>query len=225
MARYYAVLTGDLVGSTALTKSAMDRARKTLHAAVDDLVGADWIRGRRKLVRGKAEFFRGDAWQCLLTEPAWALRAAVFIRASLRARADVDTRVSIGVGPVESVSTSRVSLSRGAAFTLSGQGLDDRMGTRFRLAIVTPKDWDAPASGWLESVARLCDSVIVQWQGRQIELARLLCLHPGISQEAVGALLKPAVSQQAVGKAMRSAGWYGVEDALERFEGGSWIQP
>lgn len=317
----HAVLTGDLVRSSALSDDAMARAREIVLATVAEVAGLGWdamstntsapggseeagtaplALGRRPVRAGSAEFFRGDSWQCLLVEPRWALRVAVLVRVTLLSTLKVDTRVSIGIGAVETVSPDRISLSRGEAFTLSGEGLDRKMGARYRLAISIPEAWDhpteatppapsgAPADGaptragmsvgtskprraareggapadrasavtpgpspappsganaaatstalppprlglsaaWLDTVARLCDSVIGQWQGRQLEIARLLCLHPeGITQAEIAQRLDPPVTQQAVAKTMQNAGWYGLQDALDRFESETWTQP
>ncbi|HCT43622.1 MAG: hypothetical protein CMJ35_12990 [Phycisphaerae bacterium] len=223
--KLYAVLTGDLVKSTSRSKAEIDRARKSLAKVVDELESAPWDRRPTSLVRGDPEFFRGDSWQMLLTDPRWALRVAVVIRLTLQIQAKCDTRVSIGLGTVSSISSKQVSLSRGEAFTLSGHGLDEEMGSRYRLAISVPHDGDNPSGGWLGVVARLCDSVMIQWQGRQLEVVRFACLYPGASQADIAEMLRPKVSQQSVAKTMQRAGWYGFQDALERFESAHWLQP
>lgn len=82
----------------------------------------------QEAIVGRMDTFRHDSWQLLLGKPALALRAALFLRAALKMESDVrtkyDTRISIGIGNVESVSKSRISDSRGPAFTHSGKGLD-----------------------------------------------------------------------------------------------------
>ena len=57
---------------------------------------SDWEGGRD----ARFSRFRGDGWQCLAPAPPLALRAALFLRAHLRALdRDVDTRISVGIGP------------------------------------------------------------------------------------------------------------------------------
>jgi len=73
-----AVLTGDIVRSALLLPAQMDAVRASLLDAVQAVKG--WKRG---LAGGRPEFFRGDGWQVLLTDPAFAMRAAIFLRASL----------------------------------------------------------------------------------------------------------------------------------------------
>ena len=55
-------------------------------------------RGRRP-VSAAFSSFRGDGWQCLGPDPAFALRAALFLRARLGALGrSFDTRISVGIG-------------------------------------------------------------------------------------------------------------------------------
>lgn len=222
MSRFYAVLTGDLVRSSALAQAELNAARRCLSQAAKTLDQAAWSGG--DLVRSELEFFRGDAWQILLAEPSWALRAAVYLRAMLLAQGTADTRIAIGIGSVDSISRARVSLSRGQAFTLSGRALDD-MGVRFRMAVAAP-DEPGPLPRWLPVVVGLCDCLIGQWQRRQAQVAGLMTLRKSASHADIGRLIKPRrISQQAVSKSLNGAGWYGLEQALEQFEAIPWKQP
>lgn len=209
-----AVLTGDLVKSSSLSDDEMRQARDALAEAARDMNGASWAKGR--VVRGKPDWFRGDAWQLLLTETRWALRAAILVRASLLARAGVSTRVSIGLGTVERLSRSRVSLSRGEAFTLSGHGLDE-MGARHRMTL-TASDEAGAVGEWLDVATRLCDSLVEQWQRRQVEVVRARLLLREATLVEIGESLDPPAVVQVVSRSLQGAGWAGVEYALERFE-------
>ena len=104
---------------------------------LDDVAGSGW---KRSLVKGKPEFFRGDAWQLLLTDPAMAMRVGILLRASLLAGGLADSRIAIGLGEVEQISSERVSLSTGQAFILAGKALDNmtrysRPGVRLKLCV------------------------------------------------------------------------------------------
>jgi hypothetical protein len=222
MSSLYAVLTGDLVRSSALDKKQLDAARRVLFAAAEALNSADWTSG--KLLRGEPEFFRGDAWQLLLSEPRWALRTAIYLRAVFLAQGRVDTRVAIGIGPVDSISRTRVSLSRGRAFTLSGHALD-HMSPRFRMAVSVSESLE-PLISWLPVMVGLCDSLIGRWQMRQARIASLMLLHKAASRADVARMIKPRrISQQAVSKSLTGAGWYGLEQALDHYEALAWPQP
>ncbi len=118
----YAVLTGDVIGSSRLPAT----LRKELQGWLK-VLARDFAETHGEVVVGKLEAFRGDSWQVCLTDVSLALRAAIFMRAGLKAhpsRENVDTRVGIGVGTVEVLTKSKISESNGEAFIRSGRGLD-----------------------------------------------------------------------------------------------------
>ncbi|MGH9664303.1 MAG: hypothetical protein ACRD9L_07770, partial [Bryobacteraceae bacterium] len=199
--KYYAVLTGDIVKSRRLRRSQLESVRVSLLDAVDRVKG--WKRG---LVKGKPEFFRGDAWQLLLGDPAMALRVGVFLRASLLAGGLADTRIAIGLGEIEQISSGRVSLSTGQAFTLSGHALDKM--TQYSFLTIAIPESAGPLSGWLPVVGHLCDSLIRQWTRRQAEIV-CAAAHPNEPDyEKVARALKPSVTKQAVAKGLGGANWH-----------------
>src|SRR5690606_36032467 len=156
----YAVLTGDLVKSRRLQSGDLERARQTVLGALD---GMPWAG-----VEGKAEFFRGDSWQALLSRPEQSLRAAIYVRAALRAldlpEARADSRVAIGIGPVARIERGRISLSTGEAFQRSGKALDD-LGATARLAIALPEGAGA-VGAWVEVALGLVDRLVRGWKPR-----------------------------------------------------------
>ena len=218
---YYAVLTGDIISSTRLRPRQMESVRSALADAVS--VAGRWKRG---LVKGRTEFFRGDGWQVLLTDPAMAMRVAIFLRASLLAGGITDSRVAIGLGESDRVLSRRIGLATGQAFVLSGHGLDE-MTHYSRMTIGIPKS-SAPLSDWLPVISHLCDSLIDQWTRRQAEIV-CAAIHPKEpDHEAVARSLKPAVSKQAVAKALRGANWYVIRETIHQFEETPWgsvLQP
>lgn len=213
--RYYAVLTGDIIKSSRLSSTHLESVRSSLIHAVNAV--RRWKPG---VVKGKPEFFRGDAWQLLLADPAWALRAGIFLRASLLAGGLTDTRVAIGLGEVEVISSERVSLSTGQAFVLSGKALD-RMTGYSSMTIEVPRS-AGPLSDWLRVAGHLCDALIAQWTTRQAELVRAAVSPVEPGSEAIGRSLKPAVSKQAVSKGLNSANWHVIREAIRAFEQTPW---
>jgi len=211
----YAVLTGDIVRSGRLRPRELETVRIRLVEAAGAVSG--WKRG---LAKGRPSFFRGDGWQWLLTDPAMALRAAVYLRAALLATGLADSRVAIGLGGIDQPASRRVALSTGEAFVLSGRALDN-MTLYARMTVETPEA-TGPISGWLPVVAHLCDSLMVQWTRRQAEMV-CAAIHPREpDQEKVARLLRPVVSRQAVTKGLRGARWYVIREALHRFEETPW---
>lgn len=212
---YYAVLTGDIIRSTSLSQSDLEMVRSGLLEAVDEV--RDWKPG---LVKGKAEFFRGDAWQLLLTNPGSALRVGLFLRASLRAQGKADSRISIGIGKVRTISDKRVSLSTGEAFILSGHGLD-RMTQYFNLEIEVSK-LAGTMHVWLPIVAHLCDSLVAQWTERQAEIICLAAQPNEPTHGDIARKLSPKVTKQAVTKALNIANWHVIREAIRCFENTAW---
>jgi hypothetical protein len=175
-----------------------------------------WKRG---LVKGGPEFFRGDGWQMLLTDPSMALRVGIFLRASLLARGTADSRIAIGLGE-GGVESKQLALSGGEAFVLSGEALD-KMTLYSNIAIRIPKA-TGPLSDWLAVAGDLCDSLISQWTMRQ---AGIVCVaidpkEPGT--EEVAQLLRRRVSKQAEAKALRGANWHAIREAVRQFEKTPW---
>jgi hypothetical protein len=213
--KYYAVLTGDIIQSSRLSSNQLESVRSSLIASVNAV--RRWKPG---LVKGKPEFFRGDAWQLLLADAAMALRVGVFLRASLLSRGLADSRVAIGLGEVEEISDERVSLSTGQAFILSGKALD-RMTLYSNMTIEVAKSV-GPLSDWLPVAGHLCDSLIGQWTTRQAELVRAAINPNEPDSERIGQALKPSVSKQAVAKGLSGANWYVIREAVRLFEETPW---
>jgi len=219
--KYYAVLAGDIIKSSRLSPRQLEAVRSLLIRTVDTASG--WKRG---LVKGQPEFFRGDAWQLLLTDPSMAMRVAILIRSSLLARGLADSRIAIGLGEVEQISSKRVSLSTGQAFILAGGALDDM--TRYSSMTISIPASAGPLSEWLSVAAHLCDSLIGQWTRRQDEMVCAAIDPRRPDYERIGRSLKPAISKQAAAKGLSGANWHAIREAIRLFEGTSWkavLQP
>ena len=213
--KYRAVLTGDIIHSSRLLPTQMKSVRLSLTDAVNVVT-----RWKRSLVKGKVEFFRGDGWQLLLTDPAMALRVAIFLRASLLAGGVADSRIAIGLGEGEKTPSKKVAFLTGQAFVLSGHALD-QMAQYWRMTVEIPKTADS-FSDWLRVIGHLCDSLISQWTRRQAQIARL-ALDPREPEfETVAQLLRPAVSKQAVAKGLKGAHWHVIRETINQFEQTPW---
>jgi hypothetical protein len=211
----YAVLTGDLVKSSRLTiaksKSAMERLKK---------MAIEFAEQHPEAIVGRMDTFRHDSWQLLLEQPALALRAAVFLRAALKMESDAkikyDTRISIGIGKVESVSRSRISNSRGPAFTHSGKGLDAMDG---QCLVLVPGSetlvlWDVLECGFVP----LLDCVAGDWTPK--ESRAVYGALKGWTQEEsarnwpLDDKTGKRLTRQAVGDSLMRAHWSTVDAVL-----------
>lgn len=211
------VFTGDLVGSSKLSSAELTEALQALDAA-SGRVGHVWslIRGVAPTWDPRFSSFRGDGWQCLVPEPAFALRSALILRAHLAALGrPFDTRISIGIGTGE-LPEHGLGAATGPAFELSGRGLDDmRHAQRFLVAWQRPPA-DAP---FLRAIFALADEISRKWTPAQAKVfARLLADHPRPSQERLATAL--GITQQTVAEHLAGGGDWALKDALSALEGG-----
>lgn len=213
--RFYAVLTGDLVGSGQLSGDELDDVRSSIIKRSGDIDG--WKTG---LVKGKLEFFRGDSWQLLLSKPELAMRVAVFLRASIIASGKADSRMSIGLGNIDNISEQKLLMSTGEAFSLSGHGLDELTG--YSEMTIKISRSAGPLFEWLPVVANLCDSLIKQWTQRQAEVITFAVDPEEPTHEEIAKKLTPAVTKQAVTKILNGANWHSLRKVINQFEKMNW---
>lgn len=216
--RIFAVLTGDLVGSSQLAAADSRRALDLLRAAAGHFGEA--CPGS---VSTEMDTFRHDSWQWLLESPELALRAAVFLRAWLkmesRPQAPLDTRIAIGLGPVEEIDSQRISNSRGPAFTASGKALDAMTDQRLVLAVPAGSEEEGSVLTALSRASvPLLDGIVSDWTAA--ESRAVAGALRGWTQEE-SARQWPAddgdqgISRQAVSKSLRRSHWNRVESVLE----------
>lgn len=214
--RLYAVLTGDIVKSTALSAPALTKLRREAKRASN--VITDW---GKNPVRCAIEFTRGDEWQMALAEPALALRAAIFLRARLKAVHKADSRIAIGVGHVERFSSNSVFESTGEAFSLSGRMLDS-MGQDRLLIILNDRLGDTfyPLADFFTQAVALCDAVIEDWTAKQAEyISHALAPH-GPTHEEIAETM--GATRQAAQKSLDAAHWRRLDALIDAYEAIDW---
>ncbi|TKA96624.1 hypothetical protein FAZ78_10480 [Cereibacter changlensis] len=218
MPRIISVITGDIVGSSDAPAGALERTMQLLTRAAGELTY--WSLPPARFTR-----FRGDGWQVLVNPPELAPRVALFLTARLRADPEaMASRMSIGTGPFASLGGADLSDARGAAFELSGRGLDAM--SRLRLFSVEGEGLTALHPVVLDLLEQHCR----KWT-RDQAAAAALALHPGnptlqdmasvlgISPQAVNYRLSGG-AVQAIRRAL--TGW--EEAFLAHAETGSWTR-
>ncbi len=197
-----AVLTGDIVNSSDLERE----QRQTLFAALKS--AAEVISAWNGVEPTGFERFAGDSWQLLLTTPGIALRACLMLRAYIRAEnRTFETRISVGIGSVEPLSSEGLGASDGVAFRLSGRGLADLPKNRF---------FGLHGSAEVNAAFILADSISQDWTQKQAA-ALVHGLQPNrISHDAMAQIL--GISKQAVAKRLASAKAPALLAAAELFE-------
>lgn len=196
----HAVLTGDLIksrqASTANVEATLERLRTAAKA-----FGEAWDLDLR-FTRN-----RGDGWQVILTQPGLLLDASLFFIARLRtAPSLIATRISIGVGPVESLGTIDLSDATGPAFFFSGDHLA-QMG-RNRLLAIAGEGISAAQVGIID----LAECIATGWTPTQAEAVALSLQGHAPRQEDIAATL--GISRQAVQSRLAGAGLPYFDNAL-----------
>jgi len=212
----YAVLTGDIVGSTKLAPNEMAKVRQTVRDSVREAVRAFVLRND-PITRG-AEFFQGDSWQILLGDPSNALRLALLIQASLLVEANTETRTAIGIGRVDSIEKTS-AISTGEAFTLSGRALEDMSGAD-RLTGALSGESDKTFALWFPTLLHLCSRLTRKWSRRQAEVMRLWLLLPMPTYEKISSDLD--ITVQSVGDVLSSANLPALREVIELFYRTPW---
>lgn len=203
----YAVLTGDIVGSSGLSPDDHRKVVglvKAVPAAFPDAV------------IGEVDVFSGDSWQMLVSDCGMSLRIALYLRASLKREKAfaVDSRVSVSWGNVdmELVDLDRMSESTGELFTLSGRGLTELRKSALMYFSALHDDYLSAAVG---SSVGLIDVLIQQWSSEQARaVAETLA---GKTQAAIASEF--GVGQSSVNKSLQAAHWAEIADTLGLLDG------
>jgi hypothetical protein len=210
--KLYAVLTGDVVGSSKLDADQHHQLATVLKSSFQ--VVKQML---PEAVTVPFEIYRGDSFQGLLSQPETALRAVIAIRAHIRCSLNIkkrkdalDARVAVGIGTVDFLPAHRVTEGDGEAFRRSGPVLDKMSGDQ-RMLIRTPwphidQEFDVECA--------LLDASVRRWSAEQADV--ILRFLRGMNQEEIASAL--GVSQPAIQQRLKTAGRWAMEDFLRRFE-------
>jgi hypothetical protein len=208
-----AIITGDLIKSSKLSPKDWEK----LHAVMNE--SSRLLRESfRKIVPLDVDIFRGDSWQMLVLEPASALRLSLFYRATIRAKMamrNLDTRMAIAVGKIDSIPKTRVSEGHGEAYKLSGEALDNLYGSKSGNMYFVHENNEHTLT--LDIIVRLIDAIASRWTDKQaLAISGAL---KGMKQEEIAEKLwEEKITQQAVAQHLSRAGWYALEKGIDFFE-------
>ena len=196
------VITGDIINSSRLSPL----KRKKLQ----DRINAFIKKTTKDYPDFKAEQFRGDSLQGILTKnKVAALRISLSLYCYLGSE-DFKIRQSIGIGDI-SFSSDNIITSDGTAFRLSGQNIDE-IKKRNELISVAAEDksfteeWQVHSAGLNFLLERL-SSAQAEALYMQLQNAR---------QEDIAKALH--ISQPSVHQRLQAAGWTVINPMLQRFE-------
>ena len=223
-----AVITGDIVASREIGIKKRQELYNNLKKFLTSLKTGNLITSY--------EMFRGDSFQCILQEPASALRTSLLIRAFIKAYISQedeakaapgkskgktatkgylpgkqDIRLSIGIGQVDFYNMDNLGQSDGEAFEFSGLGLDNLKKAPYRIALKTS---DITFNEAIDPAILLLDAVLQKWTNNQAETA--LYKLKNLKEDEIGKELK--ISQPAVNQRVKSSQWFAIEKLLDYFE-------
>ena len=210
----YAVVTGDIVGSSKLIIDGQLNVSSTILSAVSR-ISAHF----QSSIHGDIDIFRGDSWQMVITEPEFSLRIGLLLRSFLQSSQrfnQFDTRLSIGFGSIEYLPEKNISTGNGEAFLLSGTGLESCK-KPIRMCLTFPQGSRSSTTQALNIIIRLIDLHVQRWTNKQAEAVSGALI--GLTQrEIANNWVKEPVTQQAISQHLEGAGWNQINDSLEYFE-------
>lgn len=174
-----AVITGDIIHSQSLpVKTWLPILKKALNQYGNQPEG--W------------EIYQGDSFQLKIQQPEEALKASMFIKASIKTLKELDVRLSIGLGKVD-FESSRISEANGSAFVRSGRGYETLKEQKRTMGIFSGnQEFDHKMSVILPLMLIAMDN----WKPGAAELVIQSILYPEKSQKEIGALL--GITQSSV---------------------------
>ena len=199
----YAVLSGDLIASSKLSAAQIDAALFAIRTATGHI--SNWQPGLSTGFGRRG----GDGWQLALSYPRLDLRAALYIRASLRILGKgYSTRIALMRGEGTLPANGDANSASGPAFVGSGRLLDTISGSHSTMI--------HGITGPLAATTRLADHISQSWTPAQARaLQEMLPPNPGTHAEAAANL---GISRQAVDQALTAAGYHALSDALTAIE-------
>lgn len=198
-----AVITADIVNSTAMGSGAAGELRAILEQTINAK--------QAKFL----SFYRGDSFQSYLVDPYPAYQLALILRTEAklfeRQLPDIktDLKISIGIGSIETPVT-QIKTAQGEAFVLSGRGLDELEKTGRKLVIRTS---DEKGNTALEAISLFTDYLFDSITYKQAEVLQHL-LNNRTQIDTAKILDK---SQSTVNKHVQSLGWRQMEELLRLY--------
>ena len=209
--KIYAVMTGDIIGSTRLTELFGSSWVNSLHDSLDYLKSNSLT---------PPSIFRGDSFQIATPNPDSAINDAIILRLRLISSFNVDeafqvdARIAIGLGKIDHLPTGNdnycIGELSGEAFRNSGQLLDRNLKGNRNLIIKTP--WPE-VDAEMDIHCLVVDRLISKWTAKQC--AAVMYNLEGYNLKEIGEKLN--ISFSAVGKRLKKTDYDIVVRIVERY--------
>ncbi|TBO36367.1 SatD family protein [Pedobacter kyonggii] len=178
------IITGDIVGSRKIKDSWLLSLKTALKVVSDQ--------------NSKWEIYRGDSFQ-VEVEPENAIRAAAYLKASIRINKPADVRMGIGIGDIKN-KRKKLSESSGDAFVNSGAAFDSLKQAKVNLAIKTDSaDFDEEINVLIKLSLISMDS----WGVVAAEMVKLALENNNLLQSELAAI--SGRTQSSVSEALKRA--------------------
>jgi len=178
------IITGDIVGSRKIKDSWLLSLKTALKIVSDQ--------------NSKWEIYRGDSFQ-VEVEPENAIRAAAYLKASIRINKPADVRMGIGIGDIKN-KRKKLSESSGDAFVNSGAAFDSLKQAKVNLAIKTDSaDFDEEINVLIKLSLISMDS----WGVVAAEMVKLALENNNLLQSELAAI--SGRTQSSVSEALKRA--------------------
>ena len=199
----YAVLTGDIIRSSAISPEQRVILNNTLNALLNEY---------KDIFNFKSELYRGDSFQCLVFDPKDSLRLALLIKSFIR-HLDfpemMDARIAIGIGNIDHQEDSLAN-SHGEAFALSGRALDSIKDSKQTLTISTADKYNSE----LQIESFLLDTIMLKNTAAQSAVINLKLR--GFTEIQIAKAL--GIMQSAVNQRSTGANWNAIHLFVNHFE-------
>ncbi|MBA4375286.1 MAG: hypothetical protein C0401_03820 [Anaerolinea sp.] len=208
-----AVLTGDIVGSTKL-----EADRRLFLYKTFPVLSALLKEKYPEEISYRISNFRGDGWQIIVNHPKKAFEISLFIRTFIRftfRTEKLDTRIAIGIGPIQFIPDDNVSAGDGPAYTISGRLLESFTSNCMGIGFTAARSELSAKS--VESMVTLLDHIITSWGPGQCQ-AVFLALQSLTQAEIAGRWTPRPIKQSSVSKSLKTAGWEQVKLGISAFE-------
>jgi len=204
----YSVITADLVKS-----SEFKNKRKYVLKTLNEIFNQLKIKKKKNIHIWISDIFRGDSFQIVVSDAAYALRIALFLRSQLIQKSIVgmefDARISIGIGSIEYLNHEKLLQSDGEAFRLSGRSIDEI--PNFRRLVI--KSSNEELNHVFEMISALIDAITMRWSAEQAEAISYWIF--GETQTSLAKII--GISQSAIQQRLQLAGHFAIEACLNHF--------
>ncbi len=152
------------------------------------------------------EIYRGDSFQLEIKDPAEALIAAIFIKATIKTLKSIDVRMAIGIGK-KSFHAKKITASNGEAFELSGHKFENLKKDRQNLAIQTSNE---RFNEELNLFLKLALIAMDNWSTGSAEFVKTILENEKLSQSDIGEIL--GITQSSVSERYNRAYFYEISE-------------